>query len=110
MSISVSELSVAQLTQALDLRKRIDELKTQLETLLGGPNEPTGNGVAKPRRGRRRFSAAARRKMAEAQRKRWAAKRVETPKGTVVPTKRKRTMSAAGRAALSAAAKARWKK
>jgi hypothetical protein len=61
-----------------------------------------------PRR-RRKLSAAARARIAEAQRKRWAEakKRSEPPALAAVP-KRKRKLSAAGRKAISEATKRRW--
>jgi hypothetical protein len=61
-----------------------------------------------PRR-RRKLSAAARARIAEAQRKRWAVakKRSEQPRLAAAP-KPKRRLSAAGRKAISEATKRRW--
>ena len=53
------------------------------------------------------MSAAGRKAIAEAQRKRWAAQKTET-KATPAPKKTKRKLSAAGRAAIVAALKKRW--
>jgi len=72
---------------------------------LRGPGRPraaAGTGVAAP--GRRTLSASARRRIAEAQRKRWAA-----IKGTkTAAAKPKRRLSAAGRKAIIEATKKRW--
>jgi len=72
-----------------------------LSALIGGEATPE---AAKP--GRRTMSASARRKIAAAQRARWARVRGEAAPKVAKPKKRR--MSAAGRAAISAAAKARW--
>jgi hypothetical protein len=63
-------------------------------------------------RPRRKVSATARKAMAEAQRKRWAAlKGASAPKASATPkavAKKKRKLSAAGRAAIIAATKKMW--
>jgi hypothetical protein len=67
----------------------------------------TVNGSPRKRRG---MSAAGKRAIAEAQRKRWAALKGQ-PEGkapTPAPAKRKWRLSAAGRAAIIAATKKRW--
>jgi hypothetical protein len=91
------DISVKQLQRALSVREQIEELQSELNQILGGS--------ARPGPGRRKMSAAARAKIAAAQRARWA-KQKET-KGHRV---RKRMMSAAARAKIAAAAKARWAK
>jgi hypothetical protein len=57
------------------------------------------------------MSAAGRRAIAEAQRKRWASAKgqaeTDTPRA-VKPAKKKRVLSAAGKAAIVAALKKRW--
>jgi hypothetical protein len=74
------------------------------------------SGKSKPTQGRKRrkMSVAARRKVAAAQRARWAKARKESqPVGapkTTTPTPVKRTMSASARRKLSAFQKARWQK
>lgn len=55
---------------------------------------------------KKRMSAAGRKAIAEAQRKRWAASRGEAD--AIPPRKPKRKLSAAGRAAIVAALKKRW--
>jgi len=58
-------------------RAEIDAAITALEGRLGmrGKGDVPGPFVAAPRRKRRKLSAAARKRIAEAQRKRWAAYR-----------------------------------
>jgi hypothetical protein len=92
-----------------DQKKRIDAQIAEIRQLLaGGATEPT----AKPESGKRRkVSAAGRKRMAEAQRKRWAAKKVsgrghESAKRESQKPKRK--LSAAGRKRISEATKKRW--
>src|SRR5262245_63662915 len=54
------------------------------------------------------MSAAGRKRIAEAQRKRWAALKSTSEPAMTQPPKRKRRLSAAGRAAIVAALKKRW--
>ena len=95
-----------QLTKELDAQ--IAELKAMLP---GGSNHdgPTPEAAALKRK---KFSAKSRRKMALAQKARWAKIRGESeppvPAATPVPAKPKRKLSAAGRAAIIAATKKRW--
>jgi hypothetical protein len=58
-------------------------------------------------KGTRRLSAAARARIAAAQRARWAKARATTK---VVPIRGKRTLSAAARRKIAAAQRARWAK
>jgi hypothetical protein len=61
--------------------------------------------------GTRRLSAAARERIAAAQRKRWAKVRANGGKSTkVVPIGAKKTLSAAARRKIAAAQRARWAK
>ena len=89
---TLSNLSTAQLKRAVQLREELDGLYSDLNQIL------TGSGPS-PTRGRRTMSAEARRKIAEAQRARWAKQ-----KGI------RRKMNPAARAKIAAAAKARWAK
>jgi hypothetical protein len=88
-------------------KNHIDSQISELRSMLDGRN--TGPAVTPPETGkrkRRRFSLASRRKMAAAQKARWAGiKKSEQPE-TAKPKKRK--MSAAGRRAISIATKKRW--
>ena len=79
-------------------KKRIDARIAELRSLKNG-HAP----VTEASRKRGGMSAAGRRAIAEAQRKRWAAK-----KAMASPSKPKRKLSAAGKAAIVAALKKRW--
>src|SRR5260370_14097241 len=84
-------------------KKRIDEQIAELRALSNG-NAPAV-AVAPKKRG---MSAAGRKAIAEAQRKRWAAAKgqAETKAPIVAkPVKKKRVLSAAGKAAIVAALK-----
>src|SRR5271165_4878596 len=82
-------------------KRRIDTQIGELRALLsGGRTEGTVAPEASTRK--RKVSAAARRRMAEGQRKRWAAIKAESQgqaSATPEPAKPKRKMSAAGRRA-----------
>lgn len=75
-------LSSSQLRRAAVLQEKIEGLQQELTQLLGGSSKsssaslPTGE---KPARKKRIMSAAARKKIADAQRKRWAKQKGETP-------------------------------
>jgi len=101
----LKDYSSTELRRIISIKEQIEALQNQLtglgdESDEGSPGEP-------PKRGRRRMSASARRKIGLAQKARWARQ-----KGIEVtaPAPKKRRMSAAGRARISAAAKARWAK
>jgi hypothetical protein len=88
-------------------KQRIDNQIAELRAMLpgghaalAGPSEPSV-----PRK-KRRISAAGRKAIAEAQRKRWAAKKVAPP--TTTAPKKKHRLSAAGRKAIAEAQKKRW--
>jgi hypothetical protein len=92
--------------QKLRIDIQIADLRAMLD---GGRTEP----IATPEsaRPKRRISAAARRRMALGQQKRWAAIKgtTESPSPAMPePPKPKRKLSAAGKAAIVAATKARW--
>ena len=104
MAISLRDLTVAQLRKATAIRERIETLERELNGILGDSENLTMAGTV---RRRRKMSAAARAKIAAAQRARWA--RVNAGKPALAkPAKGKRTMSAAARASIAAAQKARW--
>jgi hypothetical protein len=121
--MSITDLTPQQLREAADLQEKIQELQDQLNAFLHGVKTPVLVAIEAPlaaepgksRKGRRKFSAETRAKMAAAQQARWAVKKgekEETPSGITgaeaegKPKKRK--VSAAGKAAIAAAAKARW--
>lgn len=87
---------------------RIAELRQMMN---GGGSEPAA-APGPLQRKRRKVSAAARGRMAEAQRKRWAGVRGETgptPKaGKAVAKKAKRRLSPEGRKRIIEATKKRW--
>jgi len=82
----------------------IADIRAQLG--LRGPGRPKAVAaiVAGPVATRRTLSASARKRIAEAQRKRWAAIKGTKP----APAKAKRRLSAAGRRAIIDATKKRW--
>jgi hypothetical protein len=95
---SIANLSAQQLRRAASIRDQLDSLNVELNRLLGASNDqmaPVGT---------RTMSASARRKIAAAQKARWAKVKGNATQGT------KRKMSAAGRKRIAAAAKARWAK
>jgi hypothetical protein len=84
---------------------KIAELRVELGT--GSRMAGAVSGSARPEK--RQMSAAARKRIAAAQRQRWAAYHAEH--GTKAPAKKasgKRKMSAAGRKAIAEATKKRW--
>jgi hypothetical protein len=91
-------------------KRRIDSQITEIRQILnGGSAEPAA--TTEPGRKRRKVSAAGRKRMAEAQRKRWAAKKqsIAAPKAARPEAQKpKRKMSAAGRKRISEATKKRW--
>jgi hypothetical protein len=96
MANALLNLSVKELKRAIRLKERMEKFEHKLAALLGG-STPAADG----RGGRRTMSASARKRIAAAQRLRWAKQ-----KGTKV----RRKMSAAGRARIAAAARKRWAK
>ena len=99
----MTNLSASQLRRAADIKDKIESLQKKLAGLLGSTDD-----AAAPRK-RRKMSAAGRRKIAAAQKARWA--KVAGRKSAMKPVKKvRRKMSAAGRAKIATAAKARWAK
>ena len=92
-------------------KTRIDTKIAELRALLsGGPAEAAAT-PEQPKRKRRKISAAGRKAIAEAQRKRWAAsKKAAEPSAPATPEapKPKRRISKAGLARIIAATKERW--
>jgi hypothetical protein len=89
-------------------RDRIEGQIAEVRQFLGGART-TSAPTEEVSGTRKKFSAASRRKMAEAQKRRWAKIKgeTETPEAAA-PLKKKRKMSAAGRKAISEATKKRW--
>jgi len=89
----------------------IDARIAELRAMLSGPATEPAATPQPPKHKRRKMSAAGRKAIAEAQRKRWAAskKAAEPPAPAApVPPKRKRRISKAGMARIIAATKERW--
>jgi hypothetical protein len=88
-------------------RHRLDDQIAELRAMLS-QSSPGSTGSPRPIVPKKRgMTAAGRKAIAEAQRKRWAAVKSQpaTPKATKKP---KRKLSAEGRAAIVAALKKRW--
>src|ERR1035437_8034641 len=91
---------------------RIDVQIAELRQMLTGTPTATAAAPEAPKGKRRKMSAAARKRIGDAQRKRWAeSKKESAPSSPVAPEapKPKRKLSAAGKAAIVAALKKRWK-
>ena len=88
-------------------KRHIDSQISELQAMLDGGPEPT---AATPEGKRRKMSTAARMRIGDAQRKRWAEskRQSEHSQATPEPSKPKRKLSAAGRKAIIAATKKRW--
>ena len=93
---TLGNLTVLQLQRALEIKQRIQTLENELQRLEG----------SKSRRGSARWgiSAAGRRRIAQAQRARWA--KLNTNRS--MKGRRKRRMSASARARIGAAQRRRW--
>ncbi len=90
-------------------KAQIDAQIAELRQMLSGPSAKTAVAPEPAKRKRRKMSAAGRARIAEAQRKRWAASRkASEPSAPKVAPKPKRKLSGAGRRAIIAAAKKRW--
>jgi hypothetical protein len=93
-------------------KKHIDAQITELREMLDGGSKATPAAISEAPTGKRRkFSAAARRRMKEAQQRRWAKIRGEAASpapAALEPSKPKRRLSKAGKAAIVAALKKRW--
>jgi hypothetical protein len=85
-------------------KRKIDAQISELRQRLGGA-VPKSAEPGSPGKGRRKMSAAGRKSIAEAQRRRWAAAREASPEGK---PKVKRKLTAAGRRRISEASKRRW--
>ena len=84
------------------LRQERSRTQSQLQSLDQAISALEGSGTSKPRSGRGTMSAAGRRRIAEAQRRRWAKVKAAGRK--------RRTLSPAARARIVDAQKARWAK
>jgi hypothetical protein len=93
------------------LRKKRDQAARVVERLDAALAALNGGSYGKRTGQRRDLSAAARKRIAAAQRARWAKVRGSTgPKQNVVSMPKKRTMSADARRKIATAQRARWAK
>lgn len=86
-------------------KRRIDAQIDELRQLLNG-GQAVHTTATESTQPRRKMSTAARKRIAAAQKARWAKARAEA--GAPQQSKPKRKLSAAGRKAISEAAKKRW--
>ena len=87
---------------------RIDAQIAELRQMLGGGPTATAATPAVPRGKRRKMSAAARKRIGDAQRKRWAESKKESEPSSPVAPETKRRLSAAGKKAIGDATRKRW--
>ena len=91
-------------------KTRIDAQIAELQAVLSGGPTAAATTPEVPTRKRKRFSAASRRKMAMAQKARWAKiKGKSEPPAPAKATKPKRRISKEGMARIVAATKKRWR-
>jgi hypothetical protein len=103
------ELITAAIDGFEEQKKRIDAQIAELRQMLSGASTGDSADSSRPITKERRMSAAARARIAAAQRKRWAAKRAaESGEQTPTLVRKKRRLSAAGRKAIIEATKRRW--
>ena len=99
-----------------ELREKRQKAQIEIEKLdqiISGIESLNGTGVHESSRPTRIISAASRRKMALAQKARWASIRKQSQPilmGKAVAAPARRTMSASARRKIAAAQKARWAK
>ena len=107
-----NEIIAAAILGFEEQKKHIDAQIAELREMLDGGGKATPAATSEAPTGKRRnFSATARRRMKEAQQRRWARIRGEASSpGPVAPepSKPKRRLSKAGKAAIVAALKKRW--
>ena len=92
-------------------KRRIDAQIAELRAMLPGGPTATAAAPGGPKGKRRKMSAAARKRIGDAQRKRWAESKKESELSSPVALevlKPKRKLSAAGKRAIVEATKKRW--
>lgn len=92
-------------------KRSLDTQIAELRAMLNRAPAHTAESDSTESGPRRKISAAARKRMAEGQRKRWATLKGEAaaePQAASSKAKVKRKISAAGKAAIVAATKKRW--
>jgi len=114
--MSITNLSLEQLKQAIAIKEEIAELESKLAKLFGGKALLATTPVAPARKARKGMSATGKARIVAAQKARWAKiKGAASAPAKAVPAakpaqKVRRKMSAAGKARIIAAQKARWAK
>ena len=88
-------------------RQQIDAQITEIRRLIGNSSQGASTEPATPGP-KRKMSAAGRRAIAAAQKRRWAVAKGSEPAQTAEASKPKRKLSAAGRRNIVAALKKRW--
>jgi len=109
--ILTNEIITAAILGFESQKTKIDAQIAELRALLAGGTAETATTPQVPTRKRKKFSAASRRKMAMAQKARWAKIKGESEPSAPAkaePTKPKRRISKAGMARIIAATKKRW--
>jgi hypothetical protein len=104
--MNIYDLTVNQLKRAAAIKEQIDKLNKELRGILGAPT----NSRAAPKK-KRTVSSSVRKKIAAAQKVRWANLRRAKPakrSGSPATKAKKKTVSPAVRAKLSAKLKAYW--
>jgi len=101
-----TEILNAALENLTSKRKQIDEQIAEIRLMLGGSRNAGSDTLESPTR-KRTMSAAGRRAIAAAQRKRWEARKAASEPAPTA-SKPKRKLSAAGRRNIVAALKKRW--
>lgn len=106
--MNISELSVSQLKRVISLKEKLAGLEAELASLIGSASK------VEPAPKKKGMSAAGRKAVAAAQKKRWAKIKAQTAIKSTAPKpaapKAKKKISAAGIARIKAAQKARWAK
>ena len=103
--MNLSDFTINQLKRAAAIKERIEALNKELRSILGTPANP---GAAPKKK--RTMSASVKRKIAAAQKTRWAnLRRAKSATRSVKPAvKAKKKVSPATKAKLSAKLKAYW--
>jgi len=102
-----TEILNAALENLTTRRRQIDDQIAEVRRMLGSSGDGASAPSAAPTQ-KRTMSAAGRRAIAAAQKRRWAAAKTGEPAQPAETSKPKRKLSAAGRRNIVAALKKRW--
>ncbi len=114
MAKEISQEIISAAIQGFEHQKHmIDTQIAELRAMMSGNSAPAAETVASaPGKTRRKMSAAARKRISEAQRQRWSKSRGQATASAPATKKSAkssgRQLSAAGRAAIVASLKKRW--